>query len=52
MAKKSRIGLVHEGIGLLTVAIKLLSAIVELVNKVVSYARRHSELPPQLPTQG
>lgn len=50
MAKKSRIGLGLEVIGLLTAVVTLLSGIVELLTKVVSYGRRHSQLQIRVPT--
>jgi hypothetical protein len=48
MAKKSRIGLGCEVIGLLTAVVTLLSVIVELVTKVVSYRRRNTQLQVRL----
>jgi len=48
MAKKSRIGLGLEVIGLLTAVATLLSGIVELVTKVVSYGSCHPELQLQV----
>lgn len=44
MAHKSRIGLGREIVLLLTAVLKLSLVIYEIVTKVVSYARRHSQL--------
>lgn len=50
MAKKSRIGLGLELIGLLTAVVTLLSGLVDLLTKVVSYGRRHSKLQVRVQT--
>lgn len=51
MTTKSRIGLGRDIVLLLTAVFKLSLVIYEVVTKVVSYVRRHSKLPPQLPAQ-
>lgn len=51
MTHKSRIGLGREIVLTLAAVIKLSLVIYEFVTKVVSYARRHTQLSALLPSQ-